>query len=681
MEGFREIFSHWELRVFIILSMVLQALPILWTYYHRRISSQPVQRILWLTAFLTADFVATLSLGAIFHLNINPKATIDNSPQNKYLLALWVPFILLHLGKHSRITTFSLAENEFWLSHMIRFIYHELIALFVCILASNETRVKFMSIILFVTGTIKFGERIIALKRGSMNELRFSTFKKADPGFSILDLVSYDNMNNNANIQGELEAESVPIHLSEDPNTDQLFVASQNENVRFLCAAYHSFNKKKGLYIDPSIRYGNGEEEGDTFHDMHTTQAFNLMEVELGFAYDLFYTKSACMHTIWGWIARFICLISILCAFVSFFHIDKKGFLKPDVQITYILLAAALILEMVSLLESVVSNRTKVQIGLREGQNWRHLENLVQRFCSVMEELGGRIFQRPFTVMGQFNMLSYCFNDYKSWSFVKWVLNLFELKVLWNNYYYTKYIPIDNDPELKNHIFSGVRRRLQEQRNAQHKVFHMITPTLLAQMPDTKVLQANLTGELIEFERHLLVWHFATELCYRTVGAEDIIRLQNAKYLSDYMMYLLAICPSMLSIVTTAEQKSYRNAHATCVQFYSDFRVTTDGFEVYNKLKEAYKLFYKIRDDDRINRNTLLWDGFELAYELKRLAEGNIQVWELLFEVWMDMLSFVAMNTHGKDHAERLGTGREFITYVWLFMVHSNLGSRYQFQR
>ena len=85
------------------------------------------------------------------------------------------------------------------------------------------------------------------------------------------------------------------------------------------------------------------------------------MEMELGFAHDLFYTKTAWPHTIWGWIIRLLRLISISFVTGLFVHIDKYGFLQPDVVgITYTQLITALILEVLSFLESLTSNRTMV---------------------------------------------------------------------------------------------------------------------------------------------------------------------------------------------------------------------------------------------------------------------------------------------------------------------------------
>ncbi|XP_058185935.1 uncharacterized protein LOC131303168 [Rhododendron vialii] len=686
MADVRSLFDNLELRVFIIISTLLQICLIVWTYQRKQSSSQPVRRIMWLAAYMAADFAATLSLGAIFHANINPNTSQDSAKQ-KYLLALWSPFILLHLGSHSKMTAFSLADNEFWLSHILRFIYHEVTALVICILASTERPFGFLSTILFIIGTLKFGERILALKRGSMKDLRSSTFKEVDPGLKVQDMVRISSKQLRANRQGLVELRLDP-HNSIDIGKDsasQLVACSTKKDVKTLCAAYQSFNKYKGLYVDAIFMYRGRDDKGKPFADMNADDAFKIMEMELSFAHDLFYTKTALTHTIWGWFVRMLSLTSISFATGLFVHINKHGFQQPDVWITYGLLIAALIFEVLSLLESLTSNQTIVQVGFLEGYNWRLVEAIIRGLRSFVKIIKGIMRPKPNSI-GQFSVLRYCYSDSKSSIWFKRLLDFLELKELWDEYHYTTYVSSDDDShhQCKGRIFQEVRRRLAEERShGDYNIFHtLISDSVKLKLSDGAELQANIHKQV---EECILIWHFATHLCFETVAEPRPVPLQDAKFISDYMLYLLTVDPSTVSSVATTELTSYRKACAASLQLYMDYKEELQngtGAEVYGQLGKIDDI---TQQEPREGPIFLLLDGYQVAHKLMYLdrqqsENSDNNRWELLFQVWVDVLSYAANHSKGKCHAEQLGTGGQFLTYVWLFMVHLILDSRYQIE-
>ncbi|XP_059639748.1 uncharacterized protein LOC132282145 [Cornus florida] len=335
MEEVKRIADVLELRVSIVSSTILQIPLIIWPYLLKLSSSHPCLRIIWLAIYLAIDFLATLSLGIIFHVNMDPNQSDTASPQNKYLLAIWAPLVLLHLATHSTVTAFSLADNEFWLTHIIRFVYRVMTALSICILASSERQLLFTSITLFVASTLKFGEPVWALKRVSMDGLRRSTFKEPDTGLSIRDIMH--NIANNINIvvanrRGNVEVDNhIDIREDQPAHPD---VSSPNIEVRSLCAAYQTFNKYKNCLYHDCCLYVNGDEQarGWPFREMDISNACNLMEMELSFAYDLLYTKRVFLHSIWCWTFQLAVLLLIASAFGVFAHIDKSGFVDRDVS-------------------------------------------------------------------------------------------------------------------------------------------------------------------------------------------------------------------------------------------------------------------------------------------------------------------------------------------------------------
>ena len=80
------------------------------------------------------------------------------------------------------------------------------------------------------------------------------------------------------------------------------------------------------------------------FESYDFRRAFEIIEIELGHAYDYFYTKAPLFYRGWGCIFRSITRF-IFCVFVFFIVKERQRDLKVDLIITYILLAGALFID------------------------------------------------------------------------------------------------------------------------------------------------------------------------------------------------------------------------------------------------------------------------------------------------------------------------------------------------
>nr|CAD1832896.1 unnamed protein product [Ananas comosus var. bracteatus] len=81
-----------------------------------------------------------------------------------------------------------------------------------------------------------------------------------------------------------------------------------------------------------------------------------VIEVELGFVYDIVYTKAAVVHSRLGYALRLIGSACIAAAFLAFFFANKRGFTRLDVDITYALLAGAAVLDFAALVMLLCSD-------------------------------------------------------------------------------------------------------------------------------------------------------------------------------------------------------------------------------------------------------------------------------------------------------------------------------------
>ncbi|KAK3182862.1 hypothetical protein Dsin_030148 [Dipteronia sinensis] len=115
----------------------------------------------------------------------------------------------------------------------------------------------------------------------------------------------------------------------------------------------------KAYLLISSSASGSVIESRDFFHSRTPEDAFRVIEVELNFIYQVLYTKVEVVHSMAGYVFRFIAFGSIVSAFSIFhFHVNKTGFDKYDVRITYILFLGAVGLDTIALFMLIFSDRT-----------------------------------------------------------------------------------------------------------------------------------------------------------------------------------------------------------------------------------------------------------------------------------------------------------------------------------
>ena len=73
----------------------------------------------------------------------------------------------------------------------------------------------------------------------------------------------------------------------------------------------------------------------------------------------------------------------------------------------------------------------------------------------------------------------------------------------------------------------------------------------------------------LDFDQSILLWHIATDLCYYSeTETIDYANRENSKLLSDYMLYLLVVCPFMLP--NGIGQIKFRDTCAETIEFFEE---------------------------------------------------------------------------------------------------------------
>jgi hypothetical protein len=183
-----------------------------------------------------------------------------------------------------------------------------------------------------------------------------------------------------------------------------------------------------------------------------------------------------------------------------------------------------------------------------------------------------------------------------------------------------------------------------------------------------------------DFNESLLTWHIATDICYhddvRKNGGDSNNVHPNCKMsilLSNYMVYLLCDYPVLLPKGIGKE----RYAH-TCSDV-SRFSKVLSG--IISGQNDTWGTHDTDWDLERYTSDvSVLRAGFGLANSLQLLEtqDGweNKRKWEMISQVWVEMLTYAASHCGWKEHAQALPRGGELLTHVCLLMAHLGLSEQ-----
>lgn len=335
MAGVVRLWNGWGLQILVLVSFMLQVFLLMFARMRRRNISIVPRTLLWL-AYLLADYIAVFILG---HMSFCGK-----SHGHQQLMAFWAPFLLVHLGGQDNITAYSIEDNQLWPRHLLSFVMQTVGVAYVLYkyVAGSWTLVA-ASALIFVSGVLKYGERVWALKSSSL-----------------------DNMSKFVDSRKLSEAKREPrAQWGQGEKLDPEEVLQGAHDLLPICMAQ---------LVDYKFWPSPFQSKAIELFD-NKGQMFELVEMQLSLMYDFLYTKAAVVFT---WYGCFIHAISSVATITAFFlfqsSIGKNDFNRVDAIVTYILIAGAALLEMTALLRAMGSTWT---CALLRARRWHRLHSIV----------------------------------------------------------------------------------------------------------------------------------------------------------------------------------------------------------------------------------------------------------------------------------------------------------------
>ncbi|GLT90404.1 hypothetical protein SLE2022_083380 [Rubroshorea leprosula] len=639
----REIWKEWQLVGLALLSLTLQIVLIITGNRRKDIRGTLFRVIVWL-AYMVADSVATIALGILSNdfgqiyydegfNNLGTNALkYDDRGQNRQMngctkahteegtefRAFWAPFFLLHLGGPDTITAYSLEDNELFLRHLAGVIVQTITALYIILLAWTRSHISYLSIVVIVVGCIKYGERTWSLWKASWNKLQNTIITDADPGPNYPRFMEEYSLRDDEGFFVEI------IETKEGQgNLDGIVTETSANKVK----ADNLFQTFKSLFVDLILSFHDRERSQALFEKMSDKDAFEVIEIELGFMFDLLYTKAAVIYTPWGFARRFI-TFSLTCFAFLFFILDEKLRQKSkttDCEVTLVLLVGAVWLEIYAALVVLVSDETGTWLI-------KHCKKTgtAQSSHSCFEKwLKWFKVKRWSKSMAQYSLLQLSLKE-------KYSISIIE------EFRYKNYEKFTE--EYRKLIFEHVKEKFDKFNELEKKVKQ----------------EARSTSTLDTAIR---------EICSQR-GEDIIVKYQEQK--------------RMVGLEWRIGFIRFRDTRAEAMEFFKD-RIPSSSSSVEQRRRGACKLLLEVRTEvppikvKGDKSKSVLFDACRLARTLGTIS-GSDQAfkWNLIKDMWLELLAYAACHCSGNDHARQLGKGGELLTHVWLLMAHFGLTEQFQ---
>ncbi|KAK1575981.1 hypothetical protein Q3G72_009861 [Acer saccharum] len=648
-ETLKKLWNLWEIRSLLLLSLSLQIILIVFGSRRKINNSHSwigilLNVIVW-CAYISADWVATIAL-SVMASNEADCGQVSSKATDS-LQAFWAPFLLLHLGGPETITAYSLEDNELWLRHLLGLFVEVAVAFYVFLRFWSSNVLTLLSIPVFITGIVKYAERTWVLWSSSSKRFKDSLGSSSDPD-PCFDFFSK-------------QAYRYCLKMKED-------IEGEDHN---LVQAYYSYKRLLYLFANQIIdeySYYNYE----IITEKSAEDAFKLVAIELGLIYDVLYTKAASVYSRIGISLRCISLVSSVSALVLFSITNNMhSYPQIDITVTYLLLAGAVLLEIYAFMVLFSSDRTKLWlIKFKVAEHQQISKPLVVKFWTFASWLhsSSTSKKRWSESMGQYNLMNSVLKERQ-----RAFLGLEKLSCtskLLENYQYLTWENVDIG--LQERIFRYLKKiadELHQNANSMYS-FRELCDERLSNRGEY-ALKHHRFGDLLggnEFDKRIIIWHIVTDECYKNdlhhVHGDANKLDQNCKistWLSDYMLYLMLFRPSMLP----KGIGEIRYDH-TCVDAERTYKVPPS--------KHGRRAKKGIKSNNC--RHSLFEQTLGISSHLKDRENGGEIRWDMISEVWLEMLAYAAQNCDWKEHAQHLRKGGELLTHVSVLMVNFRLNKQ-----
>ncbi|KAK3433972.1 hypothetical protein EUGRSUZ_D01245 [Eucalyptus grandis] len=166
----------------------------------------------------------------------------------------------------------------------------------------------------------------------------------------------------------------------------------------------------------------------------------------------------------------------------------------------------------------------------------------------------------------------------------------------------------------------------------------------------------------------IMVWHVATTFCEHEVPCAQLSQEQRDNFdtatkLSQYLAYLVVFAPRLLPGHPCRTEYIFGRAVSEAKEKLGGFSISME--ERIQKLKKGI--------DNEQCQETIVARGVRLGMQLVNAVAGEGRIWKVLADFWVDMMLYVAPSNDTAAHAKYLTIGGEFVTHIWVLVSHMGI--------
>ncbi|KAF7069126.1 hypothetical protein CFC21_074792 [Triticum aestivum] len=626
--------DEWKLRVLVLCSLVIQFFLFFsgWVrIYHKLRRLRP---LVWM-AHIGGDALAIYALATLFNRQ-KQRTAVDGSDA---LELIWVPILLIHLGGQDTIA-YSLENNEQWMRYAITLVSQLAVALYIFYnWWSGQKKLLQAAVLLFIIGIIKFSEKSWALKRASFNSMATRSLSVRSENRSIppyWTLCTSDCMGFfSAKHKGEEKHHcnlSLEDYVQEAHKIVQETGRTSDQKAAIIKFTAATMDYISMMLVDRSTPYYVRLNYLQCFHQSDDEYGHKNLQVWIRNTYGALYTKQRSNKTCLGCCSWLLLPFLALASLVLFAKSDKDDYNEKDIIVSYIMFCCTV----VNQLSPWLLGRCEMWCAnnLAFSQDMVSQHNLMS-FCAREKQL--TTFKKIVAFMCPMEYINkHCYNWQETAALQIEVLIREYIKDGWKEYI--------GDPTAYRR-FNNFRGQHTLSRHPQH-----------------------LWSLKLGFDESVLVWHIATDLCFyhpdtfsQGPSGDTILR---STQISNYMIYLLYVCPEMLMAGTRQDFFTY-----ACDEIKDILTDQNDPPSIARRIRHM--------KHDQL-KGVVLQNAHKLAEELMEHPDEE-ERWKVIQGVWVEMLCYSASRCRGYLHAKSLGEGGEFLTNVWFlwsFMGMEILGDK-----
>ncbi|KAF8030800.1 LOW QUALITY PROTEIN: hypothetical protein BT93_D0096 [Corymbia citriodora subsp. variegata] len=423
---------------------------------------------------------------------------------------------------------------------------------------------------------------------------------------------------------------------------------------RFICLRFTGYSLPQEARNDLRhwIRHILSETNG---HE----RVFRLIEIELAFLFDLFYTKYLVnlnpRHLVFKFILLALLVAAALISLYSAISFHEVWHWTPNellaVLVTILLIISILVVEFAQFGIVIFSEWAKVTyiceyVQCKRLQRSRCAGKLIKILCGVwlLKPWGRQL--RQYSLLQSYS--------YSPWKCIRNKLTAAYLDLKRNG---QDQISPTN---LSERVTEAIAQSLRDRRPGNLK------------MGEESLRRNNLFVELswackLETTTHvIMVWHIAIAFCKDEAPLRDPQlsgeQRDIATRLSQYLAYLVAFTPRLLP-------------DAACRTEYI-FDCAGSSVSMGDRIQKLKNI------DSEQWKETIIGRGAQLGAQLVKREEDvlktaaqwkQIDVWKVLADFWAEMMLYLAPSNDAAAHAKYLTTGGEFVTHVWVLVSHMGI--------